>query len=416
MAAFQVKSNWQGNCVNEDIQSSLVFLLEPKDISNDFSLCSPTTNTAVNETGVSSMSTSDSTLVTPTTTSSSSKASAVTTPILHSTKTIKARNLFHSYTSSSLSTVTSHTTPTMSSTPFSLQPISVNRIRPNCPSKNLLTNVGDTILCYHCGNTISIQRSLKKNHRFDVGMSAAGSMLETGRTVFDLEKLADTGTIKESIFSLESTDREKSQFLFERQDFLTTMVRPPSKAHAHCRKDSFVDSFLSAITPTRTKNTTNLFDNKQKLDSNGSIRPRCSSGVSWSPYSDCDDLTKLFSPAVCHLQSEHNSLAQSWSKLDSLDVQEMLQLLESTTDVLYGVAPHTDTKANDVVCKDKEVYKETEKDEKSKEQDSPEIKSPPVPPRILRPRKQTKSTRRTKTSDKPDQATQRKAQQKGGRK
>lgn len=404
--------------MNEDEQSSLMFLFEPKDISDDFSRCSPNTNTAVNKTGVSSMSTSDSSStlflrVTPTKTSSPSKTSAVTTPVLHSTRTIKARNLFQSYTSSSLSTVTSHATPTMSSTPFRLQPTSVNKIKPNHSSKNLLTNLQDNIICYHCGNTISIQRSLKNIHRFDMGVSAAsrndGSVLETGRTVFDLEKLADTGTVRESIFSLETSDCEKTPFLFERQDFLTTMLRSPSKTH--CRKNSFVDSFLSAIDPTRTNDTT-LVHNKQKCQPNDSVHAHCSNEVSWSPYSDCDDLTELFIPAACHLESKHGSLARSWSKLDSLDVQEMLQLLESTTDVLYGVATHSDLETNDA-CKDKEdvhVNKETGKDESSKEQDSPERESPPVPQRILRPRKQTKSTQCLKTSDKPIQ------RKKGGRK
>ena len=129
--------------------------------------------------------------------------------------------------------------------------------------------------------------------------SSTLSVEDLGRTVFDLEKLSDTGSASKCISSLE----DLPQFFKAYNSFSNTFktLSKSSKAHASANTDSLLE-------PLQKTRITDKTPKRKSTSGNDVICP-------------------LPSPVFC--KSDDDQL-QSWAVLDILDVEEMLKLLEST--------------------------------------------------------------------------------------
>ena len=75
-----------------------------------------------------------------------------------------------------------------------------------------------------------------------------------------------------------------------------------------------------------------------------------SRGVTKPQYPHSDELTRSFAPVLNDCVSgctEESNLAESWGKLDTLDVDEMLQLLEATSELQYCSKQKFNTRETD---------------------------------------------------------------------
>ncbi len=220
------------------------------------------------------------------------------------------RNLFQSSTPES--PLLKNHPPVLSSTVFS--PMKKNSSK---------FSWGENIYCYHCGNTVNLTQS----GRIMEHLSKL-SVEDIGRTVFDLEKLSDTGMASKCVYSVENVNNHSNEAI----DFLTAMSK-------------------SKTLPTKGQLTPNTVAEEQ-TNINTSKLPESLDDIL---YSVTDNDSENFKPLL---------------SLDIFDVEEMLKLLETSSD---------DTAVN---CK------EPEKPTYTVSTTSVQDKSlSPIPMRQLRPRK-----------------------------
>lgn len=91
---------------------------------------------------------------------------------------------------------------------------------------------GDTICCYHCGCTINLLRASRLMKHLSKLM-----VQDVGRTVFDLEKLSDTGMASKCIYTLENSVRDPPLFS-NNESFIATMLKSPPKKSEPLQKSS----------------------------------------------------------------------------------------------------------------------------------------------------------------------------------
>ena len=127
------------------------------------------------------------------------------------------------------------------------------------------------------------------------------SVEDLGRTVFDLEKLSDTGSAARCIYPLDSG----SLHFFKAYNSFSTTVKTLTKSS---RAHTNADSLLEPLQKTRITDKTPKRKSKKSSSRN-------------------DEICPLPSPVFC---KTGNDQLQSWEVLDILDVEEMLKLLEST--------------------------------------------------------------------------------------
>ena len=172
------------------------------------------------------------------------------------------------------------------------------RLSHRCPSK---------IHCTNCGHKIDLKAYIEKfemtkdfpsgNTRKSNGKPAE-SVNNCGLTVYDLERICDTGCLDAS--SSISTD-EKQQRI---QQIL-------------CNEKSIVDRLSVDGNPLQFSNIMTAFPDTYYHPFH----------TPFFPHSD--KVTRSFAPFLCDTAKEEFPQIEYWDKLDSLDVEEMLELLES---------------------------------------------------------------------------------------
>ena len=166
-----------------------------------------------------------------------------------------------------------------------------------------------TIHCNNCGHKIDLKTYLQSQQKTGNSEALApahksiptkSSITNAGLTAFDLETICDTGYI----------------------DSTSTIGKQ------QCRRGNHL--MFCCIT-NGDYEISSSFD---KLPS--STR----GGITKSYFPHSDELTRSFAPILSDTVDE-STLAECWGKLDTLDVDEMLQLLEATSDMRYCSNPST---------------------------------------------------------------------------
>ncbi len=163
------------------------------------------------------------------------------------------------------------------------------------PVKNPPTHLpwGENIYCYHCGGTVNLLQSSRVMEHL-----SKLTIKDIGRTVFDLEKLSDTGMASKCIYSLENSDND---MLCDGDNFLEDILKPnTSKSLETCPPIANRDK-QDTTAKTNEKKPTKLIENWE--DTLYSITAD-SFNDPWPPL----------------------------SSLDVLDVEEMLKLLDTSLD------------------------------------------------------------------------------------
>ena len=154
------------------------------------------------------------------------------------------------------------------------------------------------IHCSNCGHRIDLKTYIgHSEQKTEVVPPAHRSMIiksnvsNAGLTVFDLEMICDTGHIDQTLSASTAGEQQEKQ-------------------------------------GRNTMKSSSRFD-KPQYHCTGTTKP-C------FPHSD--ELTRSFAPILSDCISdytEESTLAEGWGKLDTLDVDEMLQLLETTPEIRY---------------------------------------------------------------------------------
>ncbi|XP_064400827.1 uncharacterized protein LOC135346978 [Halichondria panicea] len=224
------------------------------------------------------------------------------------------------------------------------------------PVKNPHLPWGENIYCYHCGGTVNLLQSSRIMEHL-----SKLTIKDIGRTVFDLEKLSDTGMASKCIYSLENSDSDNIMFC-DGNNFLEDISKPTtSKSLEAC--------------PIANRD-------KQDTTTTNKRKPK-------KPTDNWEDT--LYS-----ITTDSNDPWPPLSSLDVLDVEEMLKLLDTSLDGATANIMQPDVPSNISVKSNKE---NTSLDDDatanapqptapslSVESDKKKIPSP-IPKRQLRPRK-----------------------------
>lgn len=209
------------------------------------------------------------------------------------------------------------------------------------------------IHCNNCGHKIDL-KTFMQNLQMPKGMdSTAGNaatvptagkptvpskvnVSDAGLTVFDLEAICDTGHIDPSYSSSNIGDQQGQQFqdLLGAQDSrrsLPTAQQMFSGATAKSNKDIDDSIVRPAKTPSEFRFSTHPTAVAKPTDAS-----HCSHFWNYFPHSD--ELTRSFAPIFSEnmkSEMEESTVAESLAKLDSIDIDELLQLVEAASDIRY---------------------------------------------------------------------------------
>ena len=193
--------------------------------------------------------------------------------------------------------------------------------------------------CNNCGHTIDLENYLQPLQPSNIGgcsrnnagrSSPSGksapskfNVTNIGLTVFDLENICNTGCIDGNspvsiVAECGSYEKQIESVGAEECMFLGGAIESSNNTSRH--------------DIVRSPNVGEI-----RLKSHGAFSKfgiQCyETAMPTFPHSD--ELTKSFAPIFSELNEKNPRLAESWEKLDLLDIDEMLQLLEATSDVLY---------------------------------------------------------------------------------
>lgn len=207
----------------------------------------------------------------------------------------------------------------------------------HCPSK---------IHCNNCGHKIELKTYLQKleaqrgsndsnstQHRKSAMPAKSSSVSDAGSTVFDLEAVCDRGSINPSMSSSLVGERQGEQ------GEVFTGKNCGSNIGTLLDKDAYFN--LRSITDNNSMHS--------------KTHHTAFSNVEWCPivsshFPHSDELTKSFTPVFSEAESaqrQEEALTECWLKLDCLDVDELLELVEATSDLRYC------SEANQIICKSK---------------------------------------------------------------
>ena len=149
------------------------------------------------------------------------------------------------------------------------------------------------IHCSNCGHKIDLKTYIGHSQQKTkvippAHRSIKSNVSNAGLTVFDLEVICDTGHIDQTLSASTTGEQQEKQ-------------------------------------GSNTIKSSSCFD-KPQYHCTGTAKP-C------FPHSD--ELTRSFAPLLSDYVSDCIEVAEGWGKLDTLDVDEMLQLLETTPEIRY---------------------------------------------------------------------------------
>lgn len=215
----------------------------------------------------------------------------------------------------------------------------------HCPSRIHCDNCGHEINLKTYLQNLQMQRNRKtfSNATSSIPIQdnkttvpAKPSVPEAGSTVFDLEAVCDVGSIHPNLSLSFAGERQRQQ-----GEALIGQTCGRQSFGPTPRMISGIATLLDKDGLYNLKSTNNKSMLSKTLHTVLSDVERCSIVSSYFPHSD--EFTKSFVPVFSgagSAQGQEDYLAECWSKLDSLDVDELLQLVEATSDLRYCSVPN----------------------------------------------------------------------------
>lgn len=192
------------------------------------------------------------------------------------------------------------------------------------------------IHCDNCGHKIDLKTYLKNlqlprgeksstmtSHPAGKSLPVKLSVTDAGLTVLNLETICDTGCIDHSL----SVSTEGDQRSCQR----------PQHQGSNAGRLRFDTNHCSSITTELDKSAVRS-SSFSDLRSMRHLSNSSQYAVIEPHFPHSDELTQSFAPISSdthHICKQMSTLAECWEKLDSLDVDEMLQLVEATSDIRY---------------------------------------------------------------------------------